>query len=81
MPGADDLTITTRSLALQGLTGAPLQHGTFLIFTLAIVYAPALALAVLLLELALGTADRELTTARLATMGLTERAARPARGG
>jgi putative ABC transport system permease protein len=70
--GADTTVVTTRSLALQGLTGAPLQQGTFLLFTLAIAYAAALALAVTLLELALGTADRELTTARLATMGLTE---------
>lgn len=73
MPGADDLTITTRSQVLQELTGAPLQHGTFLIFTLAIVCALALALAVMLLELALSTADRELTMAKLATMGLDER--------
>jgi putative ABC transport system permease protein len=72
MPGADAPIITTRSLALQELTGAPLQQGTFLLFTLAIAAAAALALAVMLLELALGAADRELTTARLATMGLTE---------
>jgi putative ABC transport system permease protein len=72
MPGADTPAITTRSLALQGLTGAPLQQGTFLLFTLAIAAAAALALAVILLGLALGTADRELTTARLAAMGLTE---------
>jgi putative ABC transport system permease protein len=70
--GADAPAVTTRSLALHGLTGAPLQQGTFLLFTLAIAYAAALALAVMLLELALGAADRELTTARLATMGLTE---------
>jgi hypothetical protein len=73
MPGANDLTITTRSQVLQELTGAPLQHGTFLIFTLAIACALALALAVMLLELALSTADRELTMAKLATMGLDER--------
>ena len=72
MPGADAPAITTRSLALHGLTAAPLQQGTFLLFTLAIAYAAALALAVLLLELALGAGDREVTTARLATMGLTE---------
>jgi putative ABC transport system permease protein len=72
MPGADAPTVTTRSRALQGLTGAPLQQGTFLLFTLAIAYAAALALAVMLLELALGAADRELISARLATMGLTE---------
>ena len=72
MPGAEAPTITTRSAALQGLTGTPLQQGTFLLFTLAIAFAAALALAVMLLQLALGAADRELTTARLATMGLTE---------
>ena len=72
MPGADAPAVTTRSRALQGLTGAPLQQGTFLLFTLAIAFAAALALAVMLLELALGAADQELTTARLATMGLTE---------
>ena len=57
---------------MRALTQAPLQQGTFLLFTLAIAYAAALALAVMLLQLALGSADRELTTARLATMGLTE---------
>jgi putative ABC transport system permease protein len=72
MPGAGAPAVTTRSIALHGLTGAPLQQGTFLLFTLAVAYATALALAVMLLELALGAADRELTTARLATMGLTE---------
>jgi putative ABC transport system permease protein len=72
IPGAGARTITTRSQVLQELTGAPLQHGTFLIFTLAIVCALTLALAVMLLELALSTADRELTMAKLATMGLDE---------
>jgi hypothetical protein len=71
-PSAYTPSITTRSAALQGLTGAPLQQGTFLLFTLAIAFAAALALAVMLLQLALGSADREVTTARLATMGLTE---------
>jgi putative ABC transport system permease protein len=72
VPGANAPIITTRSAALRGLTGAPLQQGTFLLFTLAITGAAALALVVMLLELALGTADRGLTTARLAAMGLTE---------
>jgi len=71
MPGGPP-TITTRSFALEGLTEAPLQQGTFLMFTLAIGLAAALALAVLLFGLALGSADREKTAARLATMGLTE---------
>lgn len=70
--GADAPTVTTRSRTLQGLTKAPLQQGSFLLFTLAIAFASALVLAVMLLELALGAADRELTAARLATMGLTE---------
>jgi putative ABC transport system permease protein len=65
-------SIISRSLALQELAGAPLQQGTFVLFTLAIGFAAALALAVMLLELALGARDREQTTARLATMGLTD---------
>lgn len=68
---ADAPVITTRSAALQELAGAPLQQGTFLLFTLAIGYAAALALVVMLLELTLGAADREVTMTRLATMGLT----------
>jgi putative ABC transport system permease protein len=72
IPGVGAAAVTTRSLALQALTQAPLQRGTFLLFTLAIAYAAALSLAVMLLGLALGTKDRELTAARLATMGLTE---------
>lgn len=67
------LLISTRSAALQQLAGAPLQQGTFLLFALAIGYAIALALAVLLLQLALGAPDREVILARLATMGLPER--------
>jgi putative ABC transport system permease protein len=72
MPGGDEPAVSTRASVLAGLTQAPLQQGTFLLFTLAIAFAAALALAVMLLALALGSADRELTTARLATMGLTE---------
>jgi putative ABC transport system permease protein len=63
---------TFRSDILKGLTGAPLQHGTFVLFTLAAVTAAALGLAVMLLELSLGSAERESTLARLATMGLGE---------
>jgi hypothetical protein len=72
MHGTDTPVITTRAQAMRQLTGAPLQSGTFVLFSLAIVFAAALALAVMLLELALGAADRELTLARLATMGLAE---------
>jgi putative ABC transport system permease protein len=61
-----------RSDILKGLTGAPLQHGTFVLFEFAIVAAAALGLAVMLLELALGAAERETALARLAAMGLGE---------
>ena len=64
---------TFRSDVLTGLTGAPLQHGAFVLFALALVAAAVLGLAVMLLELALGAAEREATLARLATMGLGER--------
>jgi putative ABC transport system permease protein len=64
---------TTRSAALDALSGAPLQHGIYLIFALAIAAAAGLGLVVMVLELALGTTDRELILARLATMGLPGR--------
>ena len=69
LPGA---AVTDRSDILNALTGAPLQHGTFVLFELAIAVAVALGLAVMLLGLALGAAEREATLARLATMGLGE---------
>jgi len=65
--------VTFRSDILNSLTSAPLQHGTFVLFELAVVVAAGLGLAVMLLELALGAAEREATLARLATMGLDER--------
>jgi putative ABC transport system permease protein len=71
-PGAYAPSVATRAAALQALAGAPIQQGTFDLFTLSIVFAAALALAVMILGLALGAADREATMARLATMGLTE---------
>jgi putative ABC transport system permease protein len=64
---------TIRSDILEGLTGAPLQHGAFVLFELSIAVAAAFGLAVMLLELALGAAERDMTLARLATMGLGER--------
>jgi putative ABC transport system permease protein len=70
---AQDAAVITRSAALQELTGAPLQQGTFSLFTLAIGYAAALALAVILLQLTLGATDRQTAMARLATMGLGDR--------
>ena len=65
-------SVTFRSDVLSGLTGGPLQHGAFTLFTLAVGVAAALGLAVMLLELALGASERDSTLARLATMGLGE---------
>jgi hypothetical protein len=45
-----------------------LQHGAFTLFSLALVLAAILGLAVMLLELALGAAEREATLARLAAI-------------
>lgn len=59
-----------RSDVLSGLTDAPLQHGAFLLVRLSVWLAVVLGLAVMFLEFALGTAERETTLARLATMGL-----------
>jgi len=63
---------TFRSDILNSLATAPLQHGTFLLFALALLVAAGLGLAVMLLGLALGAAEREATLARLAVMGLGE---------
>jgi hypothetical protein len=67
LPGS---VATFRSDILAGLTSAPLQHGAFTLFTLAVVVAAVLGLAVMFLEFALGAAEREATLARLAVMGL-----------
>jgi putative ABC transport system permease protein len=63
---------TFRSDIFSALTGGPLQHGAFALFSLAVVAAAILGLAVMLLVYALGVAEREATLARLATMGLDE---------
>jgi putative ABC transport system permease protein len=67
-----DGVTTFRSDVLSALTSGPLQHGAFTLFSLALVVAAIFGLAVMLLELALGAAEREATLARLATMGLGE---------
>jgi putative ABC transport system permease protein len=67
-----DGVATFRSDVLSALTSGPLQHGAFTVLSLAVVVAAILGLAVMLLELALGAAEREATLARLATMGLGE---------
>jgi putative ABC transport system permease protein len=70
LPGA---VISYRSDTFNALAGAPLQRGAFTLFALALAAAAVLGLAVVLLEVALGAAEREATLARLATMGLGER--------
>jgi putative ABC transport system permease protein len=67
-----DAVVAFRSGVLSSLASGPLQHGTFILFSLAVVVAAILGLAVMLLELALGAAERRATLARLATMGLGE---------
>jgi putative ABC transport system permease protein len=67
-----DGDLTFRSAVLSALASAPLQHGALTLFTLALVVAAVLGLAVMLLELALGAPEREATLARLAAMGLGE---------
>jgi putative ABC transport system permease protein len=66
IPTAD---ITFRSAVLAALTSSPLQHGAVLIVTLTIAAAAGFGLFILVLGLALGSAERELTLARLTVMG------------
>jgi putative ABC transport system permease protein len=63
-----------RTGALASLASSPLQHGAALLITLTIATAAALGLFVVILALALGSADRGITVARLTVMG-HERAA------
>jgi putative ABC transport system permease protein len=72
LPGS---TITYRAAVLAQLASSPLQHGGAAISTLTIAAAAAFGLFVVLLGLALGSAQRELTLARLVVMGY-ERAVR-----
>lgn len=62
-------TTTLRAQLLRQLTVAGVQRSASPLFPLALLVAAGLGLAVMLLQLALGAADREATLARLATMG------------
>ncbi len=62
-------TVAFRAAALASLTGSPLQHGAGLIIALTIAAAAAFGLFIVILGLALGSAERELTLARLTVMG------------
>ena len=65
---------TFRTGVLGTLASSPLQHGAGLLITLTIATAAALGLFVVILALALGSAERGITLARLTVMG-HERAA------
>ncbi len=64
-----DSITTFRAAVLASLTGSPLQHGAGLIIALTIAAAAAFGLFIVILGLALGSAERELTLARLSVMG------------
>ena len=61
--------VTFRSAALASLASSPLQHGAVLIIGLTLGAAAAFGLFIVILGLALGSAERELTLARLTVMG------------
>jgi putative ABC transport system permease protein len=67
VPGAQ---ITLRSRLLAGISQAPLPHGGFVTFAQGALAAGAFSLLILLLMLVLSARSREMTLARLATMGL-----------
>jgi putative ABC transport system permease protein len=67
VPGAQ---ITLRSRLLAAISGAPLPHGGFVTFAQGAAAAAAFGLLVLLLMLVLSARSREITLARLITMGL-----------
>jgi putative ABC transport system permease protein len=73
VPGA---VVRLRSAALSALAGAPLQHGTDVLFAVGIPAAVGFGVAALLLSLVLGASGREQTLTRLATMGLSSGQAR-----
>jgi putative ABC transport system permease protein len=66
MPGA---LLRFRSAVLSGLVNSPLQHGAVLVVTLTVAAATGFGLFILVFGLALGSADRELTLARLTVLG------------
>jgi putative ABC transport system permease protein len=61
---------TLRSHLLAGISAAPLPHGGFVTFAQGIAAVGAFSLLILMLTLVLSARSRELTMARLSTMGL-----------
>jgi putative ABC transport system permease protein len=64
--------IRYRSAVLDGLINSPLQAAADVIMRLSLAVAAGFGLVILLLGLALGSSDRDLTMARLSTMGLDQ---------
>ncbi len=62
-------TITYQSVVLNSLTNSPLPHGAALIVAFTLAEAAVLGLLIVILGLALGSAERERTLARLTVMG------------
>jgi len=60
---------TFRTTVLAGLTNSPLQHGAAVIIAATIAATAAFGLFIVILGLALGSYERELTLARLTVMG------------
>jgi len=60
---------TFRTAVLASLASSPLQHGAVLVVLLTIATAAAFGLFIVILGLALGSAERGLTLARLTVMG------------
>jgi putative ABC transport system permease protein len=67
----DGATVLFRSELLAGLEAAPLQHGAYVALALGGVAAVVCGLLVLLLSLLLSAPSRQLTLARMSTMGMS----------
>src|ERR1039458_2548273 len=68
---APDVTVTLQSGVLAGLRSSPLPYAGYVAFAEGAVAAAGFSVLILLLTLVLGARSRELTLARLATMGLS----------
>ena len=68
---APDVTVTLRSDVLAGLRSSPLPYAGYVAFAEGAVAAAGFSVLILLLTLVLGARSRELTLARLSTMGLS----------
>jgi putative ABC transport system permease protein len=68
---APDVTVTLQSDVLAGLRSSPLPSAGYVAFAEGALVAAGFSVLILLLTLVLGARSRELTLARLATMGLS----------